>query len=188
MGKIFNILLLVILIGALGWYIYDGITEMRKEPMYPGDTIFRSAGDPEDDDWGQRRRWMTFEEIDANRDGKISEEEAPGRMGEFFAAIDTNGDGGIDADELETRREMRRRQRARERGDDDDGRETRENFRPEMEITEQSSGVTQPADASSNTQDQARAAVPADSPAAAESVKAAGNNSPASHDDSGRHE
>jgi hypothetical protein len=53
---------------------------------------------------GQRQR-RSFEEMDADADGKISLEEAPGRMGERFEDLDANGDGGIDKEELDAARQ-----------------------------------------------------------------------------------
>lgn len=41
-----------------------------------------------------------FENLDGNGDGKITAEEAPAKMKEKFASIDTNSDGAIDEPEL----------------------------------------------------------------------------------------
>ncbi|MBL8829701.1 MAG: EF-hand domain-containing protein, partial [Planctomycetaceae bacterium] len=41
-----------------------------------------------------------FEQADANKDGKLSKDEAPERMKENFDRIDRNGDGFVDRDEL----------------------------------------------------------------------------------------
>ena len=38
--------------------------------------------------------------MDANKDGKISKDEAAADMKANFAMVDSNGDGGIDIDEL----------------------------------------------------------------------------------------
>lgn len=43
-----------------------------------------------------------FEEWDTNKDGKVTIEEAPERMGPQFSQIDTNHDGGIDLQEATT--------------------------------------------------------------------------------------
>jgi hypothetical protein len=40
--------------------------------------------------------------MDANRDGKISEDEASAELKPYFEQIDTNGDGAIDAKEAWT--------------------------------------------------------------------------------------
>jgi Ca2+-binding EF-hand superfamily protein len=49
-----------------------------------------------------------FEKADANKDGKLSKEEAPERMKENFAKIDANGDGQLTPEELKKAREARR--------------------------------------------------------------------------------
>ena len=58
-----------------------------------------------------------FQVFDANKDGKITQEEAPKRMREFFGRLDRNGDGAITPDELpaERRPEGRRRPQPGER-------------------------------------------------------------------------
>lgn len=49
-----------------------------------------------------------FEKADANKDGKLSKEEAPERMKENFAKIDANGDGQLTPEELKKAWEARR--------------------------------------------------------------------------------
>ena len=44
---------------------------------------------------------------DSDGDGKVTREEAPEFMQSFFDRIDTNGDGAVDAAELEARRSQR---------------------------------------------------------------------------------
>ena len=46
-----------------------------------------------------QNRGFTFEQMDTNKDGKISKEEAPERMAENFGEIDSNSDGFIDKEE-----------------------------------------------------------------------------------------
>jgi Ca2+-binding EF-hand superfamily protein len=46
-----------------------------------------------------QNRGFTFEQMDANKDGKISKEEAPERMADRFGESDTNSDGFIDKEE-----------------------------------------------------------------------------------------
>lgn len=41
-----------------------------------------------------------FEHLDGNDDGKLTADEAPPKIKERFAKIDTNGDGAIDEAEL----------------------------------------------------------------------------------------
>jgi len=40
--------------------------------------------------------------LDANKDGKITQEEAPDQLKQFFTMVDANGDGGIDVTEAQT--------------------------------------------------------------------------------------
>jgi multidrug resistance efflux pump len=58
---------------------------------------------------GGRRPGFSFADMDKNSDGKLTVEELPERMQEYFSNIDSNGDGSIDQKELT---EMRNRMRA----------------------------------------------------------------------------
>lgn len=48
--------------------------------------------------------------MDANGDGKVSEDESPEQMKQFFSMIDSNGDGGIDEAEMQMVVEFRQQQ------------------------------------------------------------------------------
>lgn len=56
---------------------------------------------------------MMMKRFDTNQDGKLQEDEAPERMKDFFGMIDQNGDGELDAEELETMRRMREQRHPR---------------------------------------------------------------------------
>ena len=43
-----------------------------------------------------------FTQLDADKDGKLSKEEVPGKFADKFAFIDSNGDGGVSEEELTT--------------------------------------------------------------------------------------
>ena len=50
---------------------------------------------------GGQRRFQGFDSLDKDGDGKISKEEAPGRMKERFDQMDSNSDGVLDKAEQE---------------------------------------------------------------------------------------
>jgi len=52
---------------------------------------------------GERGAMMPFEEIDADSDGKITAAELKAHADARFGAADTNGDGLLDADEMQAR-------------------------------------------------------------------------------------
>ena len=56
---------------------------------------------------GGGRRGFDPMQFDADGDGKVSREEAPEQMAEFFDRIDTNGDGFMDEEEFAARRAAR---------------------------------------------------------------------------------
>ncbi len=66
------------------------------------------AGAPEGEGGGGRN--FDPMQFDKDEDGKISKEEAPERMQQFFDRIDSNGDGFADAEEFKAMREARRNQ------------------------------------------------------------------------------
>jgi hypothetical protein len=84
-----------------------------EEDFYePGEPIAEigAAGAPaETESTGGGRRGFDFAAADADGDGKLSLEEAPDRMKERFAEIDSNGDGFIDEEELAASRAARNR-------------------------------------------------------------------------------
>jgi hypothetical protein len=59
---------------------------------------------------GRERGLRGLSQLDKDGDGRVSRKEAPERMAEFFARLDTNADGFLDAEELAAA--MRRRTRA----------------------------------------------------------------------------
>ena len=66
---------------------------------------------------GPRGPLFQFEEIDANSDGKITQEEIDAHAAARFAAADTNGDGSLSADELLARLEEQRAERLKRSAD-----------------------------------------------------------------------
>ena len=66
-----------------------------------------AAPEAEEADGGNEVAAM-LQNMDTDGDGKIQESEAPEQMKQFFGAIDSNGDGGLDAAELEVMMEYRR--------------------------------------------------------------------------------
>ncbi|WP_350292154.1 EF-hand domain-containing protein [uncultured Croceitalea sp.] len=63
----------------------------------------------------ERKKPPTFEELiedmDANKDGKLSEDEIKGRLKKDFAKIDTDEDGFITAEEFEKAPKPKRQER-----------------------------------------------------------------------------
>ena len=79
--------------------------------------IGAGAGRPEGGSAGKGRSGggLDLKSIDKDNDGKISQDEAPGRMKENFSALDTDGDGFVDAKELAAMR--RKMQQSRPDGE-----------------------------------------------------------------------
>jgi len=76
---------------------------------------------------GHRRQMRSFEEMDANGDGKLTSDEVSERMQSFFERIDANGDGVIEKAELEEARS-----RLRSRGDGERPRDADRENAPEQ--------------------------------------------------------
>jgi collagen type III alpha len=91
---------------------FDATMAQRRRPGGEGQPGARPEGRP----GMQFTPAAMLERMDANKDGKISKEEAPERMREGFDRLDTNGDGFVDADELKTLAE--RFQQRRPQGQD----------------------------------------------------------------------
>lgn len=85
----------------------DDPTEMEEMEMGMG-AAMGSGGPPEGGPGGGRN--FDPMQFDEDGDGKISLDEAPDRMKEFFEQIDTNGDGFADAEEFAARRAARQRE------------------------------------------------------------------------------
>jgi len=87
---------------------------------------------------GQRGPMFKFEEVDANSDGKITQEEVAAHFKARFDAADTDKDGALSADEMKARaraaaedRIAKRTERMLERRDaDNDGKLTFEEMQP----------------------------------------------------------
>jgi hypothetical protein len=67
------------------------------------DEMSDNAGPGGGDEGGGGRRGFDPMQFDSDGDGKLSLEEAPDRMKERFAGIDSNGDGFVDPDEWDAR-------------------------------------------------------------------------------------
>jgi len=59
-----------------------------------------SASSHKDGGHGPRGPMPTFEEFDANKDGKVSKDEMQAFAKAQFAKMDANSDGGLSADEM----------------------------------------------------------------------------------------
>lgn len=62
---------------------------------------------------GGRGRMPTWKELDKDKDGKVSKEEAPEWMQQFFDAMDPNGDGFLDKAEQKQIDEMMKQRKAK---------------------------------------------------------------------------
>jgi len=76
------------------------MTSPMGEMPFTG-TISEAETDATDDSEAGRAKAM-LDQIDGNGDGKITEDEAPEQMKQFFTMIDADGSGGIDATEMIT--------------------------------------------------------------------------------------
>ncbi len=86
----------------------DGMLETDELENVP--TPWRGRGGPRAPGSGPAERLRQF---DADADGRITRDELPDRMERVLARFDTNGDGVIDAAELEAMTEMTGRMRQR---------------------------------------------------------------------------
>lgn len=79
-----RVVILILTISNLAWVT----TALAQNDQRPNDQRM------------QGQRWLNFEQLDKNHDGKISRDEFPGPP-QFFDRLDANGDGFITPDELE---------------------------------------------------------------------------------------
>ncbi|HID22191.1 MAG TPA: hypothetical protein EYP14_07295, partial [Planctomycetaceae bacterium] len=78
-------------------------------PVGPSQSDGRAASDGHGRPAPQDRAKRLIERFDQDGDGALSESEVPERLKERFADLDRNGDGKIDADELQRRPGRKRR-------------------------------------------------------------------------------
>lgn len=120
---------------------------------------------------GQRR---SFEDLDKNKDGKISQDEAPERMKQFFGRMDANSDGSIDKAEWEAAQERRRNRGGREGQGGQQG-------RPQPPARPTEAGNAKPAAEPQKDDSKPKDAAPSGAPAAGEkSSSNSESSSPAS--------
>ena len=79
--------------------IVDGKLDGTMETPI-GEMKFTGTKSEQDEAENGGRGAQMMARLDSNGDGKISQEEAPDRMQQFFDQIDTNADGSIDREEL----------------------------------------------------------------------------------------
>ncbi len=90
--------------GAIAWSTSGLASEMKSVPVVTGDTVYVSGYNTPFNDPGRQIAIPDFADViakyDANKDGKISKEEAPDeRTKNYFPYIDLNQDGFMDAAE-----------------------------------------------------------------------------------------
>jgi len=90
---------------ALASLLSFGVVALGDEPKKPDKPADKPPAKPSDPPPQPRPTPeqivdMILQRMDANKDGKISKEEAKDRIAENFAAIDTNKDGYLDRTEL----------------------------------------------------------------------------------------
>jgi outer membrane protein assembly factor BamB len=87
--------------GAIVWYMHGLASEMKSVPVVDGDTLYINGYNTPENDPGKQVAIMPFADAlkccDANKDGKISKDEAPDqRTKTYFPFIDLNQDGFMD--------------------------------------------------------------------------------------------
>jgi hypothetical protein len=87
-------------------------SQRYRKPSAAGGGRPRAKGRPPQMRPGPQNILSRIKSYDANKDGKITRDEASGRVKEMFGRMDTNGDGVIDEAEMEA---MVQRMRARMR-------------------------------------------------------------------------
>lgn len=90
--------------GEIVWFMHGLASEMKSVPIVDGDTIYISGFNTPENDPGKQVAVAPFEEVlskyDANKDGKISIDEAPDqRTKTYFPFLDLDRDGKLDAHE-----------------------------------------------------------------------------------------
>jgi outer membrane protein assembly factor BamB len=93
--------------GESVWFLHGLASEMKSLPIVDGETIYINGYNTPENDPGKQVAIAPFEDVlkqnDANKDGKISKEEAPDqRTKTLFKFLDLNNDGLLDADEWKT--------------------------------------------------------------------------------------
>jgi Ca2+-binding EF-hand superfamily protein len=97
--------------------IHEGVTQMNKTALMIGLSTAILAGGlsmaQAESHKGKMGKGMrhSFEELDANSDGKITQEEMTSHMQARFEGADTDGDGALSKDELITRMTERQAER-----------------------------------------------------------------------------
>ncbi|HLX42079.1 MAG TPA: PQQ-binding-like beta-propeller repeat protein [Bryobacteraceae bacterium] len=90
--------------GEIAWFMHGLASEMKSVPIIDGETIYISGYNTPENDPGKQVAIPPFADViqkyDANKDGKISKDEAPDqRTKALFKYIDLDGDGGMDENE-----------------------------------------------------------------------------------------
>lgn len=91
-------------------YIITGITAIAL-----AGTAVTASAFGKDRGEGMRGPRVTFEEFDANADGKVTAEEIQAHFKARFDAADANGDGKLSAEEMATRATQERAERMQQR-------------------------------------------------------------------------
>lgn len=87
--------------GKVAWSV-DGLpSEMKSVPVIAGNMVYIHGFNTPENDAGKLIKIGPFAEFDANKDGKITKEEAPQHAKRIFEYIDLNSDGSMDSNEWE---------------------------------------------------------------------------------------